>query len=288
VTPEDAQLAIEKKEGNIWEDAVAYVKANSMANETDPFTMASMMLNPDPMINALYQSIRGTPEKISPLPLTRIGNSFEAVGGDGILGAIGAMLSYPEDAIREKVGIPQAGEWGDYYVDFWLSNMAVNGKYSVDEIKQAMISREGRAFEDATALAQQYIALRTPGTPFIKAVRDKVDANSLASAFLMSFFPSGLYPTGEMKLRGLQDEYQQAWDDYERGDTEALENFNTKYPEYQTRMMMFQEPQERLRAHLINMIWTSYTALPTANAQIAADSLGDAFKAYILSSETRN
>jgi hypothetical protein len=266
-----------------------YVKLNTMSDKTDAFTMASMVMNPDPIMNAMYQFGRGTPEKISPLPLTRLGNAFEAVGGDNILGIIGAVLSYPEDTLRDKAGIPQAGEWGDYYVDFFLSNLSVTGNYSVDEIKEAMISRQGAAFEEATLQAQQYIALRTPGTAFFKTIQDgHREPNVLASAFLMSFLPSGLYPKGEMELRGLKDEYSQAWNDYERGDTEALERFNTKYPEYETRMMMFRDPEQRLRGHLINAIWDAYTKLPTANQQIAADSLGSSFKAYFLDTKTRD
>ena len=91
-----------------------------------------------------------------------------------------------------------------------------------------------------------------------------------------------------MELRGLRDEYQQAWKDYERGDPEAIERFNEKYPEYQTRMMMFKEPEERLRAHLINIIWETYIAMPTANQQIASDTLGASFKAYFLDNKTRD
>jgi len=290
VSPEAGKDAIRNKRGQIWEDAVQYTRMNTMPNETDPFTMANMFINTDPMVNALYQFSRGTPEKISPLPLTRIGNSFEAIGDGDIIGIIGAILSAPEDWAREKVGLPQAGEYGDYYVDFALSNMSVTSNYSVEEIKQAMISRQGQAFDEATRWAQQYIALRTPGTAFYKAIKDGHwrEPNVLASAFLMSFLPSGLFPDGEMELRGLKDEYNAAWSDYERGDTEALEKFNNKYPEYQTRMMMFQEPTERLRSHLINIIWDTYTKLPTANQQIAADTLGDSFKAYFLNTDTRN
>lgn len=289
ISPEAARAAIVDKKGTIWDDAVQYTRANSMKNETDPLTMASMFVGLDPMMNALYQSLRGTPEQISPLPLTRLGNSFEAIGGDGVLGLLGAMLSYPEDKLREVAGLPQAGEYTDYYVDFALSNMSTEGKYSIDEIKQAMISRQGQAFEEATLWAQQYLALRTPGTAFANAIVSGVrKPDDLASAFLMSFFPSGLFPEGEMELRGLRDEYQQAWKDYERGDPEAIEKFNEKYPEYQTRMMMFKEPEERLRAHLINIIWETYTAMPTANQQIAADSLGASFKAYFLDNKTRD
>lgn len=291
ISPEAAKKAAIEKTGTIWEDAVQYTRLNSMPNETDPFSMVSMFINPDPMINALYQTARGTPEKISPLPLTRLGNSFQAIGGGDMLGIIGAVLSAPEDFIREKAGLPQAGEYGDYYVDFFLANMSVTSNYTVDQIKQAMISRSGAAFDEATKMAQVYIAYRTPGTAFYKAVKDKVwkeNPKYLADAFLASFFPAGLFPEGEMELRGLKDEYNEAWDDYTRGDEEALERFNQKYPEYETRMMMFQEPTERLRGHLINMIWETYTALPTANQQIAADSMGDAFKAYFLDKNTRN
>lgn len=288
VTPEAAYDAIRNKSGNVWDDAVQHTKLNSMKNEADPLTLASMFINFDPVMNALLQYSKGTPEKISPLPLTRIGNSFEAIGGD-YLGIIGAILSYPEDKLREVAGLPQAGEYTDYYIDFGLSNMSTEGKYSVDEIKQAMISRQGQAYDEAYAWAQQYLALRTPGTAFANAIVSGVkNPDDLAGAFLMSFFPSGLFPEGEMELRGLKDEYSQAWDDYERGDEEALDKFNDKYPEYQTRMMMFQEPTQRLRAHLINIIWETYTAMPTANQQIAADELGASFKAHFLDSKTRD
>ena len=289
ISQEAATEAIRNKSGTIWADAVQYVRHNTMSDKTDAFTMASMVMNPDPIMNAIYQIGRGTPEKLSPWPLTRLGNAFEAVGGDGVLGIIGAVLSYPEDAARKAAGIPEAGEWGDYYVGFFLSNMAVTSNYSVEDIKKAMISRSGPAYEEAVLQAQQYIALRTPGTAFVKAIRDgHRDAMTLTAAFLMSFFPSGLYPEGEMVLRGLKDEYSAAWDDYARGDKEALERFNNKYPEYETRMMMFQEPTERLRAHLIGFIWDAYGKLPTANKQLAAEQLGSSFQAYFLSDKTRD
>lgn len=289
VSADDAKKAITTMSGTIWEDALQYIKLNSMADKTDPFTMASMAINPDPFINIMYQSMRGTPEKISPLPLTRIGNSFESIGGDTVLGIIGTMLSFPEDTIRKAAGIPQAGEYGDYYVDFWLANMATYDKAPIEDIKNAMISREGAVYEEAYKLAQQYIGLRTPGTPFFKAIKDgHRDPETLASAFLMSFMPTGLYPDGEMALRGLQDDYAAAWEDYERGDKEALEKFETAHPEYALRRMMFQEPTERLRGHLINIIWDKYTQLPSANRAIAADTLGEAFKAYFLDAKTQN
>jgi len=289
VSTDDATKAITEKSGTIWDDAVSYVKLNSMKDETDPFTMASMMMSFDPYISAAFQIARGTPEKISPFPWGRMGNALEAVGGDGIIGIVGSILSFPEDSLRKVAGIPEAGEWGDYYVDYWLANMAVEKKYSTDDIMKAMISRKGAAFDEAKYKASLYIAYRTPGTTLMQAINDgHTDPNTLASAFLMSFLPAGLYPEGEMELRGLKDEYSTAWSDYERGDTEALEKFDDKYPEYKLRMAMFQEPNDRLRGHLINIIWDAYTKLPTANQQIASDTLGDSFKAYFLDSKTRN
>jgi len=152
-----------------------------------------------------------------------------------------------------------------------------------------MISRKGAAFDEAKHDASLYIAYRTPGTALMQAIKDgHTDPNTLASAFLMSFLPAGLFPDGEMELRGLKDEYNQAWKDYERGDAEALQKFNDAYPEYKLRQAMFQEPTQRLRSHLINIIWDTYTKLPTANQQIASDTLGDSFKAYFLDSKTRN
>ena len=68
--------------------------------------------------------------------------------------------------------------------------MSTEGKYSIDEIKQAMISRQGQAFEEATLWAQQYLALRTPGTAFANAIVSGVrKPDDLASAFFDVIFP---------------------------------------------------------------------------------------------------
>ena len=53
VSPEAGKDAIRNKQGQIWEDAVQYTRMNTMPNETDPFTMANMFINTDPMVNAL-------------------------------------------------------------------------------------------------------------------------------------------------------------------------------------------------------------------------------------------
>jgi hypothetical protein len=285
----DATAALKDKKGTIWDDAVSYVKLNTMKDKTDPVTLVGMMMSLDPYINAAVQVMRGTPENISPFPLTRQGNALEAVWGKSVIGIVGGILSYPEDTIRKLTGLPELGEWTDYYVDFWLSNMAVEGRYDVDDIKKAMISREGAIFEEAKYKASLYIAYRAPFTALGQVIQDgHTDPQTLASAFLMSFLPAGVFPDGEMELRGLKDEYSQAWKDYMSGDKEALEKFDEQYPEYATRMMMFQEPDERLRGHLISAIWDAYTKLPSANKQIASETLGGSFQAYFLSPETRN
>jgi hypothetical protein len=76
--------------------------------------------------------------------------------------------------------------------------------------------------------------------------------------------------------------------DYINGDDGALNNFLEANPEYETRNFLFKEPEERMRAHMINLIWERYMDLSTPQKQNITDALGEPFKAYFLDTETRN
>jgi hypothetical protein len=114
------------------------------------------------------------------------------------------------------------------------------------------------------------------------------DLEYLAPAFLVTAFPAGLYPVGELKQRGLYNTYQKAWDKFVMGDTEAMKNFYNENPEYEARLALFKEPEERLHSHLINMVWDQYTALSDPDKKLVQEQFGESFKVYFLDTKTRN
>ena len=288
ISEEDALKAIEERSGQIWDDAVAYVKLNEEAATEDPMTLASMFLSPSPEITALYYGLTGQPEKIYPMPITRLGNAMETWGRDSPVAFIGKLLSAPGDWWREKAGISILGEFGEYWTDNALLWMVVEGA-DPDEAIDAMDSHSGPLYEEALYRAQEMQALKYPGTLVAKAIEQgEYNPVYLVGLLGASMFPAGIYPPAEMETRGLKDEYQKAWTEYLSGNPDSLNNFYEEYPEYQVRNFIFKEPEERMRAHMINLIWERYIDLPTPDKQQVADALGEEFKVYFLDSETRN
>src|SRR3990167_4678215 len=120
--------------------------------------------------------------------------------------------------------------------------------------------------------------LKTPGTLPILALKEGATPVEVAGAVVSSLFPAGLFPSGELKLRGLKAEYDAAGDRFNAGDEDAINKFFDDYPEYETRLALFDEPEERLRQFLVSEIWDRYTQLEPQNKGRAADLLGEEFE----------
>jgi hypothetical protein len=149
-----------------------------------------------------------------------------------------------------------------------LSNMAGTGEYTVNEVLTAMINREGPIFIEAT---------RRAGIEF--------GVGAMGSSIGV---PTKAYPPGEEHLRGLRDDYQQAWADYEAGDPEAVNRFYQQHPEYEARLALFRKPEERLRRFLVDNLWDQWNDMPTLNRNEVKEHLGPTFKEAFLDKETRN
>ncbi len=99
--------------------------------------------------------------------------------------------------------------------------------------------------------------------------------------------PTKSYPEGEEILRELKDDYEAAWARYEGGDTNAINNFHEKHPEYEARLALFKSPDERLRTFLVDSLWSKWNDMPKLNRDEVKDHLGDLFQNAFLSKETR-
>ena len=221
---------------------------------------AVQMFPPALLVNMAYQSLRGTPERQGPLPITRDVRNLTA--GLGIGGPGGVNL---EEGIRRRLDLPVFDEWQDYRIDRELANMAVEGLISPEQAQAAMIERGGPAFE----MAQQREA-------------QQGGADLTVQIFGRLFGGAAVFPEGERVGRQMQLLYNAAREAQDNGDTEAISRVLERYPELEARLALGKDPETRLRNFLVDQIWAAYEGLPTLYRRQAVDQFGADFSEMFL------
>jgi len=280
-TAEEAQQAINTRSGKLWDRAYAEAQQNEGRDAVDYLSLIS---SPNLALNLL---VRG-PEKTGPFPMSRMMQGLSAVTGwEGL-----ANLD-PEAKLRKNAKLSEFGEWGPYYIDRMLVNLVADGEVTSRDAQIAMIERQGPAYNKALERVRLELAVREPSLlPFL-AARNALsgDGNLLdvLGSALIGLLPGGLLPEGELKLRGLYDDYSQAWARKKSGeDPEAVNNFFKAHPEYEARLALYDEPEERMRRFLIGEIYDRYYALPEPYRNAARAQLGDTFNTMFLNPETKD
>jgi hypothetical protein len=250
--------------------SAAYKRAEELAIaeddrlEFDGLDFAMRVFSPHLPIQWAYQYARGTPERISPLPLTRQVKGLSAALGLGPPGGLNL-----EEGLRRKLELPTFDEWEDYRIDRELANMAAEGVLSPDQATAAMIERQGAAFELAQARVGQQAGY------------------GVATGLILGT-PGSFYPEGEQDLRLEAELRKAAFEAENNGDTEALERFYDKYPEFAARLALNNDPQERIKNFLVNNIWQGWNNLPSLYKRQIADQFGEEFQQAFLDRETRS
>jgi hypothetical protein len=286
ITSDRARQAIENRDDPLWLQALSEAQTNmQQSGELTPMNITSMMMSPAMWWNYPYHIMKGTPEKLYPLPGTRFGQAMRTWGQPFKM--IGDIMAYPEEQLRRKFNISSFGEWGDYYIDRHISNLVGEGAISVEDGLIAMIEKKGEAYDMAYQLAEKEWALKLPGSESALAIKEG-KFGGLLYTLPTTLFPSGILPDGEMIQRGLKVEYSKAWNDYKKGNPTALNEFFDKHPEYQARLALFQEPEERMRQFLISSIWEKWGELDNKNKPLVIEQLGRAFETNFMEKDTRN
>lgn len=290
ITAEEYTQAVTDKTGYTWERA--YAKAQQDDEDNTPMNLVSMMMSPNLFWTMGKNIINKTPEKIGTMPFTRLGQGLEsALSGTPleIVGKYAGALAAPERAIRKNAGLSEFGEWGDYYVDRMLSDMAADGAIDADTARRAMMERTGPAYDEAVQRVQQEVSLRMPGMLPIYAAKGGGSAAEIGLALLASMFPASLYPEGESNQRALKDVLSEAYNQKNSGqDPDAVNKFYDEYPEYSARLALFDEPEERLRTFLKDEVWSRYMELDRFNQNYAERQFGEMFTDAFLNKETRD
>lgn len=285
----DYQAALETHDGPAWQDALAQAQVE-MDQDANPANLVGMMMSPSLWWTAGSNLLNGKPEKMSVLPITRTARAAQtALQGSPLeaLGNVAGWAALPEEKLRGAAGLSQFGEWGKWYIDRQLSNMAADGAATPEEARIAMVERQGPVYDQAVQRVRYEEMLSVPGMATMGQLAGGNVGGAIESLPNM-IFPGTLFPEGELKLRGLYDDYGKAWDDYRAGNDDALNTFFTEHPEYEARLALYDQPEERLHKFLINEVWDRYSSLDKPNRTKATQALGKRFREAFLSSDTRN
>ena len=238
-----------------YSEAKRLVLTDDPSLRYDMVDFAAQMFPPALLVNMAYQTLRGTPERQGPLPITRdLRNLTAALGING-----GAGVNI-EAGIRRQLNMPTFDEWGDYRVDRELANMAVEGIITAEQAQAAMIERKGSAFEMAQAREAQ-----------------SGGADATVQIFGRLFGGAQVFPEGEATGRQLQLLYRAARAAQDNGDTEAIGKFLDRFPEVEARLALSKDPQNRMTQFLKDQIWAAYGNMPTLYRRQAQQMLGQDF-----------
>lgn len=290
ITQAEADQALSTRSGKAWDQATAQAQVDTNQGAA-PTNLVSMMLSPSLWWTTGSALLNGHPEQITNLPITRTSRALETMTqGTALepLGKIAGLGAWPETQLRKAAGLNEFGQWGPYYIDRQLANMAADGAATPEQARIAMIERDGNpVFEQARQRVLMEQAYQVPGAAWFGQVAKGNVINSL-QALPTLIFGGTLFPTGELKLKGLQAEFSQAWKDRNKGDNQAMNNFFAKNPEYEARLALNQKPEERLKQFLISEVWDRYSSQEKANRSLSSQVLGDKFQNAFLNSKTRN
>jgi hypothetical protein len=288
ISRKEMERIINSQSGPLWDQALAEAQTQLKDNQLDAMNLASMVMTPAMWWTYPYHILKGTPEKLYPLPGTRVGQSLRSLSdGDGVLGFIGNILATPEESLRKKFNLNAYGEWGEYYIDRMLSNLAAEGTISTDQALMAMMERKGEIYDLAISRVEEENVLKQPGGKTATAIKNG-NFGAISMSLLSDLFPAKILPEGEIKQRGLKDVYYEAWDRYNNGEVNALNEFYEEYPEYKARLALFDEPETRLREFLVDGIWEKWMEIDDMNKTLIAEQLGQKFETTFLDKQTRD
>ena len=280
---QQAQQAIESGTGSIWDNSLT--KAQMDSKTGNMLDYISLFQSPILPLTALWNKTVDR-EPMNQLPMSRF-----LQGLSGVTGMKWPALLDLQARWNKSRGVSEFGDWGNYYIDRQLSNMAAENPANLDAVTLAMIEHQGPLYEEAVKRVQyeQGLTSGLGGVAGIAgALKGEVGAGELADALLFGWLPFKLLPEGELKHRGLKDEWDAAVMQQREGDPDAVEEFLDKYPEYRARLALFDEPQDRLRYFLVDKIWDKYWQLSTPDKNAAKEQLGQQFATSFVNKGTRD
>jgi hypothetical protein len=309
-TVAEINAAQQTKSGPIYEAAMAEATLRRKAEIANPLDFMSTLLGPALYLTVPWKMLTGKANEISQLPITRTGQAIEtATKGTWAepLGMVAGLLAKPEQWLRQKAGLPELGEYGDYYIKRQIANMVAEGLATTEEGTTAIYEGKGPVYDQAVERVRQELMMKVPLASALSAGL-KNGPLAAAQAFPSSLFGAGILPEGELKYRGLFESWGAVWESRDKllvkfnGDEAAVkaylkanpeEDLLTKFfddhPEYEVYLLSKKDdPEAQLKKMLTGQIWDSYMGLDKATRRIVTAQLGPLFQRSFLNSETRS
>jgi len=279
-------------QGPVWDQVVSQALQNDEELKFDAFDFASLISSPHAPILWAWKAAHGQQEDIGPfMPFSRTVRNVATTLG--IEDWSNSPLNM-EAKLRRSLGLPAYDKWDDYRTDRMLSNLLATGDFTQKEIKDAMfLSSQVQAGQITSDQAkEQSEAYREA----VKKMNIEFSGGGVVGTLLKAVgIPIQSYPEGEQMQRALQDDFGRALEAYnlakesdgKRGDLMAYQKFFDAHPEYEARLALYDEPDERMRKFMVDNLWSQYNSLPTLTKREIREQLPDDFAEKFLSSETR-
>ncbi len=316
ITQDDYEEAMENRSGATWEYALSVAQQNQDGDRYDAWDFATALQAPHAPLMWAYNAAFGDKEDIPSFsPLSRLARNTATILGVEDWNNSKWNL---EAKLRRSMGLNSFDKWDDYRIDRSIANLAGDGSFTPDEVKEAMA---------ISALVQQGKMTPEQAKQQSEAYREGVKrSNQEFTGGVGGYIGSILglsvtsVPQGETNLRALQDDFAKAYQSYKKADdsmdaflaanpdldpedamelwekknpqlakdADALRNFFDENPEYENRLAIFDKPEERMQKFMIDQMWQKYNELPTINKEEVREQLGEDFQQTFLNKETRS
>lgn len=274
ITHEDYIQAMQSHSGPTWDRAITLAQQDDTESRSNAFDLASMVLTPHAPIMWAYNASKG--EEFQQGPFLPASRSMQSVAGLFGVDINDIPILGIGGKIRQAMGLHPYDKWAEVYrpnrmlVNMLATGEKVNGvPITIEDVKRAMIERQGPVFQEAKKRSLQQYGIEAMGS--------------------ITGLPTKAYPPGEEAVREKRDEYEAAWKAYEDSGGNYkrtvglwLEN----NPDYEVRLALFKEPEEQLRAFLVDQIWDTYNGLTGLHKREAREQMGDEFVRAVLNKET--
>lgn len=274
--------AVETQSGDAWDRAKA--TASEGGDDYDAMDFVSSTMTPHAPLLWAYNAAKGTPNEIGPFtPMSKTVKNLATMMG------VEDWSNSPynvEGRIRKSMGLPAYDKWQDYRVQREISNMAADGGYDMEKVREAMelaAMVESGQMESNDAAKQSEL--------FKEATkRSNIESGGWFFGALGGIvgIPVKSYPTGEEAQRELGKVFSEAMQANEKGDPDALFKFFEDHPEYESRLALFKSPEERLKNFMVDNLWSRWNELPKLTQDEMKDQLGENFATMFLNKETRS
>jgi hypothetical protein len=316
ITQEQYDEAMSERGGNAWDFAEQMVTQNEGNDRFDGFDFASTLMSPHAPLMWAYNAAMGDKEDIGPFaPLSRF--TRNAMTAMGVKDWNNSKYNI-EAKIRREMGLPSFDKWDNYRIKRMASSMAGEGLLTPDEAKEvialeAMVEQGKITPEQAKEMSDAYDQAVT---------RTNKEFTGGTFSFLSSTLGFSItnVTEGEMIQRGLTDDFIRAleteeeaneslqkfldanpdMEEQEAGElwaqqnpkldqqANALMNFFEENPEYETRLGLFDSPEEQVHKFYVDAMWKKWMEMPKLHQDEAKEHLGTDFQQSFLNKETRS